>query len=507
MTTFKEYESFDGLGLANLVQNGVMSAQELLDAAIERVEQRNPKLNAVIHKMYDQAYATIRNKVPTGLFQGVPFLLKDLLADYAGTPLTMGSRFIQGYISAHDSELVARYKKAGLVIFGKTNVPELGLGTVTEPELFGPSRNPWDITRSPGGSSGGAAVAVAARMVPMAHGGDGAGSIRIPAAYCGLFGFKPTRGRTPVGSRFMRLWLGMVTEHVLTRSVRDSAAMLDVAAGLELGSPISLPKPQKSFLSSLDERMPKLRIAITEQTFLPGSQISKEYSQAFKNAAQLCQELGHTIEPVSLKIDHYDVIKALMIVMAAETAADLNLMAKYKGEKVNLREVEKLTAIVYRAGKCFTAADYAWAIHTLDMITKQQAEFFTQYDVLMTPTMLTPPPSVGEARLDRLESIALDVLLHTPKGPWLREFVLQGAKKNFSLIPYTPLFNITGQPAMSVPLAWDKNGLPIGTQFVGKFAEDAVLFRLAQQLETARPWAQRVPAMLASKHDIAAMPA
>jgi amidase len=509
MTTFKEYDSFDGLGLANLVQQGVISPKELLEAAIERIELLNPKLNAVIYKMYEQAYATIKSPLPKSQFQGVPFLLKDLLADYAGAPLSMGSRFTRGCVSSHDSELVKRYKKAGLVILGKTNVPEFGLGAVTEPEAFGPTRNPWNMTLTSGGSSGGSAVAVATRMVPMAHGGDGAGSLRIPAAYCGVFGFKPSRGRTPAGPRFQRLWLGMVTEHVITRTVRDSAAMLDISSGIDLGSSICLPVPSRTFLSSLEMRAPKLRIAMTERPFFSGQTLSEEYSQALKDAAQLCQQLGHQVDSVSLKINEEDVLRAFMIVMVAETTTDLNLIAQTIGKKINYHELEKLSAIVYRAGKCFNAADYAWAIQTLDSASKQLAQFFVDYDVLMTPTMIRPPSPIGHDKPDRFEQILIDIILKAPGGPWMREFVYRGTQRNFALIPYTPIFNVTGQPAMSVPLSWDKNGLPIGIQFAGRVGEDAGLLQLAQQLENAQPWIKKKPACLVMSESskVAVMPA
>ena len=489
-TTFSEYESFDGLGLANLVQRRVVSPAELLDAAIERIEQLNPKINAVIHTMYDEARLSIQKNLPSGPFQGVPFLLKDLLADDMSTSLRMGSRFTDGYISPHDSEIVKRAKQAGLVIVGKTNTPEFGLGPVTEPEAFGATRNPWDVTRTSGGSSGGSAAAVAARMVPLAHGGDGAGSIRIPASFCGVFGLKPSRGRTPTGPVLMRIWQGMVVEHVLTRSVRDSAAMLDVLAGPEIGSSISLPKPARSFLSCLTERAPKLKIAVIEKPFFT-SIVSSEYLSALQKAAQLCRDLGHHVESAVLNINSEEVSKAFLILISGETAADLRLLVNYLGRKPKHNQLERQTAVVCEAGEHFSAADYAWALQVLDTATQRVAEFFEKYDVVMTPTMSAAPPRVGKFKPDMIEQAMLELLRWVPKRKLLLKFIQRAGARNFSFAPFTPLFNISGNPAMSVPLYWDKRGLPIGIQFAGRYGEEAELLQLAAQLEEALPWGDK----------------
>lgn len=494
-TTFPEYDSFDGLGLANLIQQGVISPAELLEAAIERIELRNPKLNAVIHKTYDRANAAIQHKLPQGPFQGVPILLKDLLADEAGTPISFGSRYAykNNWISQQDSELVTRLKRAGVVILGKTNVPEFGLSPVTEPVLYGPTTNPWNITRSSGGSSGGSAAAVAARMVPIAHGGDGGGSIRIPAAYTGLFGFKPTRGRTPAGPVFMRVWLGMVVEHALTRSVRDSAAMLDVLTGSEVGSPVALSKPSYSFLDQFKKPPRKLRIAMIEQPFFSAS-LDPEYAAALKKTARLCQDLGHCVEPASFVVDE-EVSFAFLTIMMGETAGGLNELTKAIGRKPKSNELEKQTAMLCHAGNEFSAADYAQAIHILDRVSVQLETFFEKYDIILTPTMPFPAPLLGAFKLDRMENFGASLLRYLPYGPTLRQVVQQAAAKNFAFTAYTALFNIGGQPAMSVPLYWDEQGMPIGMQFAAKVGDDLTLLQLAGQLEEAQPWAERVPSV------------
>lgn len=491
--TFPEYESFDGVGLASLVQRGVISSSELLEAAIERIEFWNPKLNAVIHKMYDQARAAINAKLPAGPFQGVPILLKDLLAECAGTPISYGSRFAYNnhWVSKEDSELVKRLKKTGVQILGKTNVPEFGLSPVTEPELFGPTHNPWDLERTSGGSSGGAAAAVAARIVPIAHGGDGGGSIRIPSAYTGIFGFKPSRGRTPTGPLFMRVWLGSVVEHALTRTVRDSAAMLDALAGPELGSPIALPKPEHSFSSYLQSPPRKLRIALIEQPFFQAT-IDPEYKAALKKAAQLCQELGHEVEPATLSFND-DLAFAFLIIMIAETRAGVRELAKFIGKKPKSNELENITAMLCHAGDEFSAADYAWSVHVLDMAANKLAKFYEKYDVILTPTMPFPAPKIGACKPDRNEQFGIKLLRYLPYGQTLRQFVQRAAAKHFSFMAFTALFNICGQPAMSVPLYMDKKGMPIGIQFAGRINHDGLLFQLAHQLETAEPWADRKP--------------
>lgn len=491
--TLPEYESLDGIALANLIQKKALSPSEVLDAAIDRIELHNPQINAVIHKMYDQARAATQTKIPTGPFSGVPILLKDVLADCADVPIHFGSRFAHNHQwkSKEDGEQVKRFKAAGAIILGKTNLPEFGLSPVTEPELHGATCNPWNLEYSPGGSSGGSAAAVAARMVPIAHGGDGGGSIRMPAAYTGLFGFKPTRGRTPIGPAFVRVWLGCVIEHVLTRSVRDSAAMLDVLSGPELGSTISLPKPEQSFLKQLDQPIGKLRIGMIDQPFFP-AEVDPEHRDAIKKAAHLCQHLGHQVDATRLKINA-DVGHAFLILTIAETTAAVRVLSERIGHKPKSHELEKITALLCHAGEEFSAADYAWAIHILDMAGVQLAKFFEKYDVMLTPTVPMPAPKIGDYKLHLNEILGIELLRHLPYGPTLRQFVQRAATKKFSVMAFAALFNIGGQPAMSVPLYTSKTNMPIGVQFGSKWGNDGLLFQLAHQLEQALPWYERQP--------------
>lgn len=482
MPIFEEYELFDGLGLAHLVREGIVSPLELLETCIARIEQKNPQLNAVIHKMYDQARLQIKQSHAAGLFYGVPFLLKDLLAEYAGEPLQFGSRFARHYISEEDCELVKRFKQAGLIIVGKTNTPEFGLSPTTEPTFFGATRNPWDLSKSSGGSSGGSAAAVASGMVPMAHGGDGGGSLRIPASFCGVFGLKPSRGRTPTGPQVMQVWQGMVVQHVLTRTVKDSAAMLDILNGPELGSPISLPKAHFSYLDSLAKPMPSLKIALLQQPFFQ-SEIHSDYQKALMQSAELLIDLGHVVEPVSFNMNSSEVALAFIIMVAAETAEYVSLLSLKLQDKANKHELETTTAVLCEVGEHFSAKDLSWAYYILDKVRVQFAEFFLSYNCMLSLTMPSPPPTIGEFKPLRYERNILEILRHLPYGPLLRKLTRRISAKYLSFTPFTPLFNITGQPAMSVPLFKDSQGMPIGIHFAGQMQDELTLLALAQQLE------------------------
>lgn len=496
--TFPEYESFDGLGLANLIQRGILSPEEVLDAAIERVQRDNPKINAIINTFYDKARASIQDGLPQGPFYGVPFVLKDLLADYKDTLKFYGSRFAYNHkiMSLSTSELVKRFLEAGLVIFGKTNVPEFGLSPFTEPELFGPSHNPWNLDYICGGSSGGSAAVVASRMLPMAHGGDGGGSIRIPASYTGIFGFKPSRGRTPIGPMHVRIWLGMVVEHVLTRSVRDSAAMLDVLSGPELGSPISLSKPSIPFLKQIEKPPRSLSIGLIKEPFFKAD-VNAEYADYLKNAGLLCESLGHRVEEAKLEFEG-DLHRAFFIIMMAETAASMKALVKDIGHRPKSDELEQMTAILCHAGEEFSAAEYVWAIQVIDKAGQVLAQFFQKYDALLSLTMPFPAPKIGSSKPMGYEKFMMSLLRYLPYGPKLRELILNASTKKYSFMAFTALFNMGGQPAMSVPLYWDKNNMPVGIQFAADWQNDGLLLQLARQLEEAQPWQDRIPELFFS---------
>ena len=458
---FEDYRAQDATGLAALVARREVSAAELLDAATERMAQVNPKINAVTLNLADRA----RNEaVAEGPFAGVPFLLKDLGASLAGTVTSRGSRMFSGSVAAEDSALTAAYRDAGLSIFGKTNTPEFGLWPVTESELLGVCRNPWDRSRTPGGSSGGAAAAVAAGIVPAAHASDGGGSIRTPAACCGLFGLKPSRGRvsfSPGGEG----WAGASIQHAVTRSVRDSAALLDIACRPQPGDPYFLAPPERPFAEEVRREPGALRIGFTTAA-MQAPALDPECAAAVLAAAKLCEDLGHTVEEVAIPGDAMAMQAAAGLVIAASVAAELDAEADRRGSPLSDADVEGLTMATYRRGKAVDASAYVRGIQTLHAYTRAQAQLFESCDVLLLSTLGSPAIPIG----------------------WITEDVRLIGERLFAFMPNTQAFNNTGQPAMTVPLAHSRSGLPIGLQFVARMGAEATLFKLAAQLERATPW-------------------
>ncbi len=494
MTPFPEYDAHDALGLAALIRAKAVTPGELLDEALSRVAIWNPKINAVVRLMEEPARRELARGLPEGAFSGVPFLLKDLMSAVAGVPLSNGSRFMADYVPSSDGELVRRHRAAGLVLFGKTNTPELGLVPYTEPELFGPARNPWDLSRTPGGSSGGSAAAVAAGIVPMAHGGDGGGSIRIPASCCGLFGLKPTRGRTPMGPDIGDAWNGFVVEHALTRSVRDSAALLDATSGPDPGAPWYPPPPERPFLEEVSREPGQLRIAITARPFL-GSRVHPDCLRVFGEAARLLRDLGHDVEEASPELDGEAFALDFVTMLCGEVRAELDEAGKKLGRAPALFELEAATHALRLLGGSIRAGEYDGAVRRLRLAGRRVGSFFEKWDVLVTPTLASPPVPIGSLQLRPAEKIAAKTMAALRAGWLLRAAgILEAtAKKTFDFMPFTPPFNVSGQPAMSVPLGVSADGLPVGVQVVGRFADEATLFRLAGQLERARPWAARRP--------------
>lgn len=491
--THDEYLQQDALGLAALVRAGHVTAGELLDIALERVARINPRLNAVVHLMEEDARRAAASP-PPGPFSGVPYLAKDLLSTYKGHPTSAGSRLLADIPMDHDSELAARTRAAGLVVFGKTNLPEWGLIPTTESEYWGPCRNPWDAARTPGGSSGGSAAAVAAGIVPMASGGDGGGSIRIPASCCGLFGLKPTKGRIPTGPDYGLLWRGAVVEHVVSRSVRDSAAMLDATHGPDTGAPFEIPPPQGPYLDDVGREPGRLRVGFTTTPHLH-AEVHPDCVRAVEDAAALLDDLGHHVEQAAPDIDADGFTTAFLTMVAAELGGDLDDFRRMTGRKARAGDVEAGTWAVGLLADAFSAREYATALRTLEQIGRRIGPFFQEYDLLLTPTLASPPPLLGTLGPSQGERRLLRVLGAFGSGRVLRAAGLldEMAKDAFSFIPWTPVYNVTGHPAMSVPLWWNGEGLPVGVHLVGRFGAEDVLLRLAGQLEMARPWAQRRP--------------
>jgi amidase len=493
-TGFSDYDKYDGLGLAELVRKKQVKPIELVEEAISRIERLNPQLNAVVYKMYDQARQTAGADLPDGPFKGVPLLLKDLVTYYAGARLTHGSRFFKDFVPDHDCELVKRHKAAGFIVIGKTNTPEFGLAFVTEPVLFGPASNPWDLTRTTGGSSGGSASAVASRIVPIAHASDGGGSIRVPSSCCGVFGLKPTRGRTPAGPDFGDMWRGFAVDHAISRSVRDSAAMLDATAGPDTGAPYYAAPPARPFLSEAGEDPGKLRIAFTRKPFL-GSVVEEDCIRGLEAAVKLCEELGHEVTEATPPVDGQVIARAFMTIVCSETRALVNEARELMNRKPTFKNFEPLTWIIYLVGNTFSAPELSGAINQVQIASRKVAEFFEKYDVLLTPTLSMPPVKTGEFGAKGIQAAMMKFFGRLNAGGLTKKLVGMDymAEEAFRFAPFTPLFNATGQPAMSVPLHWNDAGLPIGMQFAGRYGDEATLFRLAGQLEKAKPWADRVP--------------
>ncbi|MBP8002077.1 MAG: amidase [Chloroflexi bacterium] len=496
MFAFPEYESYDGLGLAGLVRKGDVSPLELVEAAIDRIEARNPHLNAVVHKMYDGARHAAAHVPHDAPFAGVPFLLKDLLSAYAGVPLTNGCRFFKNYVPQHDSMMVQRYKAAGLLVLGKTNTPEFGITPVTESELLGTANNPWDVKRTTGGSSGGSAAAVAARCVPLAHGGDGGGSIRIPASCCGVFGLKPTRGRNPSSLPF-EPWQGNVCEHVITRSVRDSAAMLDATTGPTPGAPYFAPPSPRSFLSEVNTPPGRLRIAFTLHPFL-GKEVDDTSRAGLAETVKLCQELGHELVEDYPRFDGPALARAFLTMLTGEIHADIVEAEQLLGRRATVDDFERDTWALHMLGSQIAAAQFVAATRTFQRVGQIIGQFFTDYDVLLTPTLAAPPVLSGSLMPQGAEATALRLMNRLGAGRVLNAMGMidTAADRVYQFMPYTTVFNVTGNPAMSMPLYWSEAGLPIGMQFVGRYADEATLFRLAGQLEQAKPWFNKAPALV-----------
>jgi amidase len=472
--SFKEYASFDGLSLGRMVRAREIRPDELMEAAIARAEKHNPKLNAIVFKDYDRAMRAARDRKPGDApFEGVPLLLKDIMGDCVGMPTRSACAFIPSTPLPADAEVVVRYKRAGFIPFAKTNAPELGIPPVTESRLYGPARNPWNLERTPGGSSGGSAASVAAGIVPVAHGNDGGGSIRIPAACCGLVGLKPTRGRISLAPNLGDILGGLVVEHVLSRTVRDSAAALDATAGPMPGDPYFPPPPPVPFLKETSTPPKRLRIAFSTENPLGGS-FHKDCVEAATNAAKLCAQLGHEVEEAAPQLNYQMLAQLFDTVYAAGVALSIDSTALLTGAQPAPEKFETFTWNLYQRGKQTPASQYLIAQALLQQAARQFAAFFEAHDVYITPTLGQPPLKVG----------TIDFM--SPSTTLLDEKIV-----NFAVA--CPVYNITGQPAISLPLHWNQEGLPIGVMFGGRYAAEGVLLQLAGQLEQAQPWIHRRP--------------
>jgi len=486
-----EYDDLDATALAALVARGELSPRDLCEAAIERIEAYDPALNAVVERLYERARARA-SALPEGPFKGVPFLLKDLKLALAGTPTTNSSRLTARYYPEKSSVLAERYEAAGLQIVGKTNTPEFGIMGITEPALRGPCRNPWNPAHTPGGSSGGSAAAVAARIVPIAHAGDGGGSIRIPASACGLFGLKPTRGRVTMAPYAGEAWGGFVQEHVMSRSVRDSAALLDLEAAPTPGEPYAQPHRERPWRDEVGAPPGKLRVAFTTETLYAGKS-HPDCVAAVEDAARLLTDLGHHVEEARPPFPRAEMVRAYFLTVAAGIGWFVEDTARKAGVRPRPEDFEPSTWLLAMIGWRTPASALIAAQVTMQRAAREVAAFFSTYDVLLTSTMARPPVRVGELLPSRAEQVQMRALRALPLKALLDVALDKMGASKLAATPNTELFNQTGQPAMSVPLFWNRDGLPIGVQFAARFGDEATLFRLAAQLEEARPWAQKKP--------------
>ncbi len=470
------YDQSDALDLAALVQRGKVTAVELLDEAIRRVEALNPKLNAVILKHYELAYDAIAKGLPQGPLAGVPFLLKDLGVQLAGTPTTGGSRSLFGYDSKRDSTLVEMHKRAGLVIFGKTNTPEFGMALTTEPTAYGACHNPWNLEYSTGGSSGGSAAVVAAGIVPIAHGTDGGGSIRVPASACGVFGFKPTRMLTPRGPGTELSPSAMSVGHALSRTVRDSAFLLDLTAGYEPGAPAAAPGGKQGYFGAMQTEPRKLRIALNLTE--PAVRMSPEIHKTVVATAHLLEGLGHTVEEAAPGVDHDELNHAQNVLMLSEFAQGMDSLARAIGKPIDSIGLEPLSQEFTRVGLEYNAKVYISACHVAYTAGARMAQFQHKYDIVLQAVTTTPPPRLGTINAHTEDTID--------------SFVTRFKKYS----AYTHLFNLTGQPSASMPMGLASGGLPLAAMLSGRNGEDALLLSVCAQLERAAPWFNHRPSLL-----------
>lgn len=475
MTDLSDVWTLDATDQAALVRDGSVTPLELVNAAIDRIERHNPAINAVVHPMFERARDSAKGAIPDGPFRGVPFLLKDLAAEFDGEPMSEGSRFLDGYISDGDSALVTRFKAAGLLTLGKANTSEFGLLPTAEPALFGPARNPWNTDHMTGGSSGGSSAAVAAGLVPVAHANDGGGSIRIPAACCGLFGLKATRGRNSLAPHYGDIGNGIVHEHVVTRSVRDSATMLDATAGIVPGDPYAPSPPARPFADEVGADPGRLRIAFMT-TSMNGCDVHPDCVAAVSDVAQLCETLGHTVEQAEPDVDWDSIAQLFSNMWAGQFGWAVEDWARRQKREPKPEYFEPWTWRMYEVAQKTSAAAYLLSVQDAQRVARIVGEFFEHWDVLLTPTVAAPPLPVGSFI-------------------WNEETRRSARQAVAQFSSHTPLFNVTGQPAMNVPLTWNEAGLPIGTQFAGRYGDEATLFRLAGQLEQAHPWKDKWPAL------------
>jgi amidase len=492
-----EYLALDATALASHVARRDVLPAELLDLALGQHRRVHGSVNAIVRLMESEARSQLSSGPMSGPFGGVPFLIKDGVQDYAGIPTSYGSRSMAGVVPARHAHVVERYLKAGLVIFGKTNLPEFAIRAVTDPELFGRTNNPWDVSRTPGGSSGGAAAAVASGIVPIAAGNDGGGSLRIPAACCGLFSLRPSRGRVSSGPGIGEVWFGASSEGVISRSVRDSALALDVLQGAEPGDPFVIAPPLAPYAQAMLREPGRLRIGFTSVSPI-GTEVHPEAVRAVEQAARLLESLGHHVEEAAPQIDGAALAQSYLHVYFGQIPA---AVARAKSLGASTGDLELMNRILVTLGSSVSAVELTTQLNRWNEFSRALAAFHSTYDVLLTPTLAAPPVTHGTGDPSGFEKGLFGLLLNTgvlgmlARLGLLDSTVQKIATDNLRYVPFTQLSNLTGTPSMSVPLHWTPDGLPLGVQFVGPFGSEDRLLQLARQLEEAQPWFGRLPAL------------
>jgi amidase len=499
MSHFKEYAQYDALGLAELLRTGQVSAVDLLSEAIRRRNAVNPTINAVVNNMDELAFASLKRGLPEGPFSGVPFLLKDFSAAYKGVPMTNGSRALENYVPDYDSELVKRFKASGLVTFGKTNTPEFAIVGATESALHGVCRNPWNLQHTVGGSSGGSGAAVAAGIVPMASGGDGGGSLRIPASCGGLVGFKATRGRVPHGPVNGDPWYGQVQDGVISRSVRDSAAILDAIRGVDIGTPYAEPALPGTLLDAVAQQPGKLRIAFSREPIMRGGALHPEAIAGLERSVSLLQELGHELVEAAPAFDRQQLAEGYLMRIATSVGGEIAVSEAVLGRRIKHGELETETWMLAQMGRSFSAAQFDIAHRRLFTQSRLFENFMKDYDVFLTPTLSGPPVEHGYFKSSGLDKLVAPIASRFALGRIIanQRTLSRLAEQAFEWVSATMAFNITGNPSVSLPLHWSNDKLPVGMMFTAKFGRDDVLFRLAGQLEQAQPWWDKRPPVFA----------
>ncbi|WP_042150075.1 amidase [Paucisalibacillus sp. EB02] len=480
-----DYKQYDGLSLAELIRKKEVKAEEVQEMAIQEIEKKNPILNAVIHKMYESK----DNGKSTGIFAGVPVLTKNISQESKGHPMSAGSRVLADYKADNDSEFVRQIKNTGVSIIGQTNVPEFALMGITEPTLYGPTRNPWNTDYTPGGSSGGSAAAVASGMVPIAGANDGGGSIRIPGAFCGLFGIKPTRGRVPVGPVRGRGWQGASVDHILSRTVRDSAAMLDQYQ-YDRANAFIAPPFDGSYLAAVQTPINRsLKIAFTTLSPL-GTPVDEECEEAVHKTVKLLESMGHYVEEKEAPVNGKQLAESYMMMYFAEVSSTLRELESVIGRKITFKDVEPTTWILGLLGKVVTAEEFLTSLKFWDEVAIQMENFHDEYDFYITPTTAYPPSKIGELDQTSFEKTLIRVVGGLRLGGVLKKsgFVEEVANKSLMRTPFTQLANLTGQPAMTLPMHLTKDNLPCGVQVMARRGRDDFLFQLAGELEGTEYW-------------------